>query len=105
VLNDCVAEGKIPLMDINPGTYRLILDRFPHANFIGVWPPSVCIQRDRLANRGSEDFKSMPGRIMSGFSNMMDDRFLKDPLMRCIYQTVIVNDDLAATTALMDKLI
>lgn len=36
---------------------------------------------------------------------MQDDRFLNDPVMRCVYNTIIVNNDLDNTTKLVDKLV
>jgi len=83
----------------------MIKDQWPAANFLVIFPPSVCIQRDRLAHRGSETVKSMPGRIMGGFTNMLNDRFLNDPVMRCVYNNIIVNNDLDNTTKLVDKLV
>ena len=105
LLNDCIDSGKIPLMDINPGVFELVQNFAPAANFVAVFPPSVCIERDRLAHRGSENVNSMPGRIRGGFMAMNNDSFVRDPILRCVYQTIIVNNDLENSLKLVNKLV
>jgi hypothetical protein len=36
---------------------------------------------------------------------MYQDRFIKDPIMRNVYTTIVVNDDLEETKELMRKLV